>query len=151
MPNSDELKTALRHIFDSQIPNYGDYNLVYAGSRVSPDRKPSTKHYVVGYRRQPLELMIAPFNGLALSPGPMPVEVNMTNLSHAFQLGDGDYEVGTSTGKTFRFIVRADPSLQDGADGAPAPADQPGPDRIDQSDDHADFIEFMTEFIEAAA
>lgn len=165
MPSSDDLKNALRYIFDSQIPNYGDYNLIYARSRMTPDRRSGVKHYVVGYRRQPLELMIAPFNAPALSAGPVPVEVNMTNLSHAFPLAEGDYEVGTSTGRTFRFLTSPRLSLGDdaagegsgstdsgSADSGSADSGSAGPgSEIDQAQDYADFVAFMSEFIEAAA
>lgn len=165
MLTSDELKNGLRLIFDSQIPNYGDYNLIYASLvrtsmvRTRPDRAPAerkpqrenardtetrdtdTRHFVLGYRRQPMELVVAPFNGMALSPGSLPVDINMTNLSHAFLLGDGDYEVGTSTGTTFRFVVRARGILTAGDGTAVA---------IEQQHDHADFVAFMSELIKIA-
>lgn len=144
---SDALKTMLRGIFDSQILNYGDYNLVFAanerregrdahGARISRPR-----YYVIGYRWQPAELMVAPVNGQTLTGGGVPVELNMTNLSHAIRLADGDYEVGTNTGRTFRFGVAAEASLTTASDRAFL---------LEQADDCADFELFMQAFIEMA-
>lgn len=143
MTSSDDFKDALRGIFDSQIPNYGDYNLVYASNErrgndgAGQHGGRTAKYYVVGYRWQPAEIVVAPFNGRTLTPGGDPTEINMTNLSHAFELSDGDYEVGTSTGKTFRFGV--DPVGH-------IPSATPE-DIVDQRDDHADFAAFMTAFV----
>lgn len=146
-PGSDTLKNVLRGIFDSQILNYGDYNLVFAvnerheardadGVRIT---KP--KFFVIGYRWQPAEVMVAPVNGQTLTGGGVPVEINMTNLSHAVQLAGGDYEVGTNIGKTFRFGVQ------------PEIVFTPTPERelhLDQSDDYSDFELFMQAFIAMA-
>lgn len=143
MTSSDEFKNALRRIFDSQIPNYGDYNLVYASNESRSDIGQeaagghATKYYVIGYRWQPAEIVVAPFNGRTLTPGGDPTEINMTNLSHVFELAYGDYEVGTSTGKTFRFGVN--PVAQ-------MPTTETA-DAIDQQDDHVDFVAFMTDFV----
>ncbi|MET1156253.1 hypothetical protein [Arthrobacter sp.] len=139
MPTSDELKDALSAVFDSQIPNYGDYNLVFGSSRQDNVQGApgggTGRCYVLGYRWRPQELVIAPFDGTDLTAGGIPVAINMTNLSHAVQLGGGEYEVGTSTGKTFRFGVQAEGKL-------------PGEGRtIDQSEDQPDFHSFMAELI----
>lgn len=146
MTSSDEFKDALRGIFDSQIPNYGDYNLVYASNERSGDNGKEShggrapKYYVVGYRWQPAEIVVAPFNGRTLTPGGDPTEINMTNLSHAFELADGDYEVGTSTGKTFRFGVEPYGDIpSSGAEHT-----------VDQREDHEDFVAFMTAFVAMA-
>jgi hypothetical protein len=56
-------------------------------------------------------------------------------MSHAVQLGGGEYEVGTSTGRTFRFGVQAEGRLP--AEGH----------TIDQSEDQPDFHSFMAELI----
>ena len=142
------LKNALRRVFDAQIPNYGDYNLVYAarrarGRRVNREagsQEPTA--YVVGYRWKPAELMIAPVDLSAITGAGVPVEVNMTNLAQALQWDeDGSYEVGTSTGRTFRFGVTADPVLDIG----------PGsPLRLAQDEDLIDFTFFMDAFIAMA-
>lgn len=147
VPGSDELKESLRKVFDSQIPNYGDYNLVFAINErhekndAEGQRTIAPRYYVIGYRWQPAELMVAPVNGASLTGGGVPVEVNMTNLSHAVLLAGGDYEVGTSTGKTFRFGVRPEATLSS-ASGTQLV--------IDQTDDFPDFKSFMTAFVRMA-
>lgn len=137
------LKNALRRVFDAQIPNYGDYNLVFAarhpgrGEVVTADTG-----YVIGYRWKPVELMIAPVDLTAITSAGVPIEVNMTNLAHALQWdGDDSYEVGTSTGRAFRFGVSEAPVLDIG----------PGtPLRLAQDDDVTDFRAFMESFISMA-
>lgn len=146
-PGSDALKTILRGIFDSQILNYGDYNLIFAanerreGRDAGGVRISKPKYYVIGYRWQPAELMVAPVNAQTLTGGGVPVELNMTNLSHAVRLADGDYEVGTNTGRTFRFGVKPEATLS------------AAPERelwLEQADDHADFELFMQAFMAMA-
>lgn len=138
------LKNALRRIFDSQIPNYGDYNLVFAARHAAGARDAATAAtgFVVGYRWKPLELMIAPVDPTAITGAGVPVEVNTTNLAHALQWDeDGSYEVGTSTGRIFRFGVAAAPVLDIG----------PGTHlKLEQDDDVADFASFMDTFIARA-
>lgn len=143
-PGSDALKNILRGIFDSQILNYGDYNLIFAvnarreGRNADGQRISKPKYYVIGYRWQPAELMVAPVNGQTLTSGAVPVELNMTNLSHAVQLADGDYEVGTNTGRTFRFGVQPEVAF------TPVSGREL---RLEQADDYADFQLFMQAFI----
>ncbi|WDF32189.1 hypothetical protein PTW37_09885 [Arthrobacter agilis] len=146
------LKNALRRVFDGQIPNYGDYNLVVgaqaapgtdrdAGSRPASIGTASGRAFVLGYRWKPMELMIAPVDLTAITGAGVPVEVNMTNLAHAVQWDDGVYEVGTSTGRIFRFGVAAAPVLDIG----------PGsPLRLAQEEDQTDFTAFMDSFIAMA-
>ncbi|MUK02143.1 hypothetical protein GM708_09510 [Vibrio cholerae] len=138
------LKNALRRVFDGQIPNYGDYNLVFADghSRERRGREAPTRTYVLGYRWKPAELMVAPVDLAAVTGAGVPVEVNMTNLAHALQWDeDGSYEVGTSTGRVFRFDVAAYPVLDIGPGTAL---------RLEQHDDVADFDSFMAAFIAMA-
>ncbi|WP_026553126.1 hypothetical protein [Arthrobacter sp. H20] len=143
-PDSDQLKDDLRKIFDSQIPNYGDYNLVLAANERYQHREPhgarviTPKYYVVGYRWKPTEIMIAPVDSHTLAASGIPVEINMTNLSHVLRLNDGHFEVGTSTGRTFRFGVQPEARFSSG------PHSQL---TIDQLDDQTDFDAFMTAFI----
>ncbi|WP_155850403.1 hypothetical protein [Arthrobacter sp. Br18] len=139
------LKNALRRVFDTQIPNYGDYNLVFAShERGEGDARPpltTVGSYVLGYRRQPAEIMMAPVEVSSITGAGTPVEVNMTNLAHALRWDDGSYEVGTSTGRIFRFRVRAQPTLD------------VGPGNIlllEQDEDVIDFDAFMEAFIAMA-
>ena len=57
-PTSDELKDTLRGIFDAQIPNHGDYNLVFGSAGAdraaqSPTGSRKERYYVIGYRWRP--------------------------------------------------------------------------------------------------
>ncbi|MHA7153469.1 hypothetical protein [Arthrobacter sp. TMN-50] len=143
-PDSDQLKDSLRKVFDSQIPNYGDYNLVFAANERYQHRDPdgarvvTPQYYVVGYRWKPTEIMIAPVDAQTLTGAGIPVEINMTNLSHALRLAGGHFEVGTSTGRTFRFGVHPEARFSSGPHSRLM---------IDQRDDHQDFSAFMTAFI----
>ena len=135
------LKSALRRVFDGQIPNYGDYNLVFA-AHPAGDGMPTATSFVVGYRWKPSELMIAPVDLGGIRGSGVPVEINMTNLAHALQWSeDASYEVGTSTGRIFRFGVTSRPVLDVG----------PGtPLALEQHDDVMDFEAFMEAFIAMA-
>ncbi|WP_298251415.1 hypothetical protein [uncultured Arthrobacter sp.] len=137
-----ELKDAFRLVFDGQIPNYGDYNLVVASCHDGiADGSGPGRAFVVGYRWKPAELMIAPTHLSGITGAGVPAEVNMTNLAHALQWEDGSYEVGTSVGRIFRFGLEPEPVLEIGP-GAPL--------RLDQADDVVDFAAFMTAFIAMA-
>jgi hypothetical protein len=148
--SSDQLKESLRQIFDTQIPNFGDYNLVFASNShastpTSPEPASGRPHqprcYVIGYRWQPAEIVIAPFNADTLTADSVAVTINMTNLHHAIKLAGGDVEIGTSTGRTFRFGVRPDGGLP-----------ERGGERrdIDQVDDYEDFSTFIESFLAMA-
>lgn len=137
IPSSDALKASLRRIFDSQIPNYGDYNLVCA-TPVSD----SAGFYVLGYRWRPPELVFAPFAADSLESLEPPTAVNSTNLSHTDEQVPGSYEVGTTTGRVFRFGVEPHAEL---------PAAGGGSARVLQQDsDHDDFNSFLDTFLELA-
>ncbi|MFD1211244.1 hypothetical protein ACFQ36_04230 [Arthrobacter sp. GCM10027362] len=150
MPGSDELKETLSGIFDAQIPNHGDYNLVLASARpglraAALGRPP--RCYVLGYRWRPHELVIAPVDAASLTAGSTPVTINMTNLSHAVRRAERhaadkgwaekEYEVGNTTGRIFRFGVAAEGLL-------------PGSGSIDQAGDAEDFHNFMASLISMA-
>ncbi len=144
MGEGQDLKSTLRSVFDSQIPNYGDYNLVFGASPrgILPVGGPVRgESYVLGYRWSPAELMIAPVDLVTLSSASVPVEVNMTNLSHAHRLGGAHYEVGTNTGRVFQFGVEAAPvlHLRGGQETT-----------LDQVEDHLDFEAFMKAFVAMA-
>lgn len=136
-PDSDRVKNVLRHVFDSQIPNYGDYNLLCARrSPLAGTDAESSEYYVLGYRPQPLEIMVAPILGGTMVPAGTPVALNRTNLSHCVELAPDNFEVGSSTGAVFCFEISADVEL-------------PLDDRqvtLRQADDFDDFSTFMSEF-----
>jgi hypothetical protein len=135
-PSSDDIKAVLRHVFESQIPNYGDYNLVCAG----PGGDGAEAYYVVGYRWRPTELVFAPFDTETLAGLEPPTAVNSTNLSHTEEVSAGDFEVGTNTGRIFRFQVQASAPLPD--DGSLRV--------IEQAADLEDFASFVDHFLTLA-
>ena len=135
--SSDDIKVVLRRVFESQIPNYGDYNLVCAG----PGGDGAHDYYVVGYRWRPAELVFAPFHTETLAGLEPPIAVNSTNLSHTEEVFAGDYEVGTNTGRIFRFEVQASPLLPDSGEGLRI---------IEQAGDLADFGAFLDHFLTLA-
>ena len=136
-PSSDDIKAVLRHVFESQIPNYGDYNLVCAG----PGGDGADTYYVVGYRWRPAELVFAPFHPGTLAGLEAPTAVNSTNLSHTEEVQPGDFEVGTNTGRIFRFQVLG---------AAPLPENAEGSRIIDQAADLEDFSSFADHFLTLA-
>ncbi|NKX54646.1 hypothetical protein [Arthrobacter mobilis] len=148
MRGSDELKEILSGIFDSQIPNHGDYNLVFASAVPEPGTAGNPGPcYVLGYRWRPHELVIAPVDPAGPAAAGTPVAIDMTNLSHAVQLagrhaaepdpGTIEYEVGNSTGRIFRFEVAGEGVL-------------PGSGSIEQVQDAEDFHQFMASLISMA-
>lgn len=138
-PSSDDIKAVLRHVFESQIPNYGDYNLVCA----VPGGDGAETYYVVGYRWRPAELVFAPFNAETLAGLEAPTAVNSTNLSHTEEVRSGDYEVGTNTGRLFRFrVLSAAPLPGVGSSGEPRV--------IEQAADLEDFGAFLEHFLTLA-
>jgi len=100
------LKDRLHSAFDEQIPNFGGYNLVYATGDSGAGGT-----YVLGFRSQPLELVVAPVDPRtheALEPA---TSIDLTNVSHLAQLREAGYEFALSTGRVFRFDVAPTPTL----------------------------------------
>ena len=135
--SSDELKSSLRRVFDSQMPNYGDYNLVCATPLTD-----SSGYFVLGYRWSPPELVFAPFAADTLEGLEAPTAVNTTNLSYTDEVSPGSYEVVTSTGRIFRFGVEAEAKLPAAPDG--------GHRLLRQHGDRTDFHSFLDVFLELA-
>lgn len=160
-PTSEELKARLRAVFDHQIPNYGDYNLVCGSSSfVAPGAAargwapPRRRSFVIGYRWHPAEVLVAPFDESSLTAAGVPVAFNMTNLAHAVRLPAvgsslGGYEVAASTGKALRFGVENVMTL-DSPHGNPDQRAIHRPRYIEQADDAADFHEFMADLVQRA-
>lgn len=133
---SDRLKTVLRRVFETQIPNYGDYNLVCA----TPGLNGETGFYVLGYRWRPAELVFAPFDVDSLAALEAPTAINTTNLSHTDELGTDAYEVGTNTGRIFRFSVLPEAVLP--VEGSST--------LLEQAADWTDFRSFVQSYLELA-
>jgi hypothetical protein len=158
-PTSDVLKTRLRAVFDHQIPNYGDYNLVCGSNSFEVPAAaprgwapPRRRSFVIGYRWHPAEVIVAPFDQKSLEAAGVPVAINMTNLAHAVRLPAarsslGGYEVAASTGKAFRFGVENVMALAS-PQGDSGQRTSRTPWRIEQAEDAADFHEFMADFVQ---
>ena len=132
------LKEHLHRAFDAQIPNFGSYNLVAAtGTSGSAGLK------VIGFRREPAELVLCPLNPRNLLPSARAISVDNTNISHVALVSDGGYEVGNSTGRVFRFNVPGLLSLN-----VPGEEDRRGSEILHQEDDAADFVDFMNTFMD---
>lgn len=129
---SDDLKAALRRVFDTQIQNYGSYNLVCAAPAADGGR-----HYVLGYRWNPLELIFAPFDPASLTALEMPMSVGSTNLAHTARIGPGRLEVADITGRVFSFMVEPRARLV-GPGGTVS--------TVEQEDDLGDFNAFLEQF-----
>ncbi|WP_077487633.1 hypothetical protein [Sinomonas mesophila] len=139
--SDDRLKAALHRVFDGQIPNYGDYNLVCAtecGGTVTGQvpGAPAPRGLVLGYRRRPVELVLAPFDRTSLAPAGQPATIDLTNLAYVTVVGQGAYDVATSTGRVVTFTLRADCALPHA--GASAGT-------LHQEDDAADLAAFLEE------
>lgn len=132
------LKEHLHRAFDAQIPNFGSYNLVAAtGTSGSAGLK------VIGFRREPAELVLCPLNPRNLLPSERAISVDNTNISHVALVSDGGYEVGNSTGRVFRFNVPSLLSLN-----IPDQQNGQGSEILHQEDDAADFVDFMNTFMD---
>ncbi|MDQ4502211.1 hypothetical protein [Sinomonas sp. ASV322] len=137
------LKAALHRLFDGQIPNYASYNLICAaeaGGTVDAEPgsipgPPIPLGLVLGYRRQPAELVIAPFDRRTLTPIGRPSTIDLTNLAYAEEATLGAFDIGTNMGRIFCFTVRSSCALDR--------PDVPAPRTIEQHDDAEDFAEFM--------
>lgn len=140
MPDEDAtLKAHLHHAFDHQIPNFGSYNLVYATGRAGEGGK-----YIVGYRRHPMEIIVAPLHAWTLASLEPATSINLTNLSHLAEDRTGGHEVGTTTGRVFRFEVAPETTI----DAPPSATSHPEERvRLHQHDDAADFGAFFDEFL----
>ncbi|MEA5456604.1 hypothetical protein SPF06_17910 [Sinomonas sp. JGH33] len=142
------LKAALHRLFDGQIPNYASYNLVCAaeaGGTIEPEPgslpgAPVPLGMVLGYRRRPAELVIAPFDRRTLTPAGRPSTIDLTNLAYAEEATRGAFDIGTNMGRIFCFTVRSRCTL-DGPD-------EPAPRTIEQDDDAEDFAAFMRDLAE---
>lgn len=137
----DALKAALHYVFDSQIPNYGDYNLVCVtecgGSVLGPrPGAPVPTGLVLGYRRRPVELVLAPFDRGTLAGTGQPMTIDLTNLAYVSEPAPGAFDVATSTGRVVTFTLR--PACELGAGSAVTLA---------QEDDAADLASFLRDLV----
>ncbi|WP_431711819.1 hypothetical protein [Glutamicibacter uratoxydans] len=134
---SESVKRLLHETFDQQIPNFASYNLVAAGGLAG-----SGGLKIIGYRRQPAELVIAPIRPTDLSASEAAITINNTNVNQLAVINDGGYEIATSTGRVFRFNIAERPSIDLHIDDAVVHSVE-----LDQVSDAEDFADFMNHFM----
>jgi len=134
---TEAVKRLLHEAFDQQIPNFASYNLVAAGGMAG-----SGGLKVIGYRRQPAELVVAPIDPMDLSASEAAITINNTNVNQLALVNDGGYEIATSTGRVFRFNVNNSPSIDLHVDDAVVHTVQ-----VEQASDAEDFADFMHHFM----
>lgn len=145
---SGDLKRVLRGVFDVQVLNHGDYNLVYG------QPSGSGPALVIGYRRQPLELLLCPVDVAAAAAGdaasgvpghssaPL-ASVALTNVATLADTGHG-YQVETVTGYRTWFEVSPAPAVPVGQ----TAGQDDGMVVLDQAEDAEDFHLFMGHFMD---
>ncbi|MFC7402706.1 hypothetical protein [Citricoccus sp. GCM10030269] len=142
--NGEDLKQLLRGTFDSRVFNHGDFNLVYGQPSGTGDA------WIIGYRWQPLELLLCPVDLPAVAaqevaaPPETPPEgviysIDLSNVATVADTGTG-YQVETVTGFRTWFEVTDSPTM---------PVTE-GPDAIGlaQAEDAEDFHQFMSHFMD---
>ena len=150
--DGEDLKHLLRGVFDTRVFNHGDFNLVYA--QPSGAGNPWT----IGYRRQPLELLLCPVDLDALPEVPADTSIATVALGNVATLADTGtgYQVETVTGFRTWFEVSGAPRV-------PLPENlrahltalRPGPEEgddgtlvLEQDEDAEDFHQFMSHFMD---
>ncbi|WGH84093.1 hypothetical protein [Auritidibacter ignavus] len=138
--SSAALKQRLRLLFEATIFNYGDYNLIYAHPVATGPA------FVIGYRRQPLEMVLLPIVTEEVEAVGAHTEadrediltIDLSNVAMVSDSGAG-YGVTTVTDHRAHFDVVGDPEVPLGAGYSVA---------LEQFDDSEDFHEFMTELMD---
>ncbi|GAA3067823.1 MULTISPECIES: hypothetical protein [Actinomycetes] len=172
-PNRGEqeqrLVAALRGTFDVSVMNFGSYNILYAANLEANDARAvlpgesadsvqdavsMAEHLLVGYRRQPTEIVLCPVDlaeampritGAAADPADdatprVPLPVNMTNLAGMAAEGDAErasVTIALSTGHRVVLDVRGRVSF-----------DELPEVTLDQRRDVRDFTEFVDFFLD---
>lgn len=144
--DGDDLRCALRELFEVQVMNHGDYSLVY----VQPCEPGPAM--ALGYRRTPLELVLCPVEAGSLhhtggdghrasarlaAPA---TRLDFTNVATVEDTGTG-YRVQTVIGFRTWFEVVGAPRIPVGA------ASGDGTVILDQGEDAKDFHRFMGHFM----
>jgi hypothetical protein len=146
MLSSDELKSQLRKLFDASVPNPGDYNVVYSSSVKQKNyiffQRTIVSSYLVGYRRDPAELVVLPFDVEDLSSAGSPTVINAGNKKSNKRSLQGYRVVQTTGGEKFALGVFPG--------GLPKPLamlmDAMYQLPIEQKADAEDFLEFIKGF-----
>jgi hypothetical protein len=150
--DGEDLKHLLRGVFDTRVFNHGDFNLVYA--QPSGAGNPWT----IGYRRQPLELLLCPVDLDALPEVPADTSIATVALGNVATLADTGtgYQVETVTGFRTWFEVSGAPRVpltenlrtHLTALGTGSEQDDNGTLLLEQDEDAEDFHQFMSHFMD---
>lgn len=131
----EQVIAAFREVFDASVMNFGSYNLLYAENLLGGTEYPefahlcqtdagaersaqevaeAARHLIVGYRREPAELVLCPMDpaevlpparGYGRPPPSVPVLVNITNLA-GMAAEDSTVEIALSTGRRVKLDVQ---------------------------------------------
>jgi hypothetical protein len=145
--DGEDLKQLLRGVFDARVFNHGDFNLVYG--QPSGAGNPWT----IGYRWQPLELLLCPVDLEALPEAPTGTEVSAVSLDNVATLADTGtgYQVETVTGFRTWFEVTGSPRVPLTENLRLLRTDREADDGtmvLEQEDDAEDFHQFMSHFMD---
>lgn len=137
---SEEVGKSLHPVFDTQIINYGAYNLVFAtGSAIyrNPDiaggQKPEQNHFLIGYRELPQEVIVAPVELPAVSAAGFPTSIDNTNALRAYAVGPRSLGLESTNGTSF--ILRFQEKME--------VTTSAGSGILDQHLDLEDFFKFL--------
>lgn len=107
------LAERLHTVFDSQVMNYGAYNLVHAtgnashnGVSASDQQRTPQRHFILGYRRSPSEVIVAPFDPEVLASLGLPIAIDNTNLVDVSVLSPGELRLETTSGSVFHLTIQ---------------------------------------------
>lgn len=143
----DELRSRLRAVFDAQIPNYGSFNIAYAMGQAG-----SGGPCLIGFRNQPLELVVAPIDADTYQASEPAVSINLTNLSAVGIYSEDSVELEMSTGRTFRITCSPYPTLlleSQQANNRDSTGTNMLAVTLDQSGEATEFSEFINAFADA--
>ncbi|MCP3426234.1 hypothetical protein NBM05_09505 [Rothia sp. AR01] len=134
------LPERLHAIFDEQVMNYGAYNLLYASGSaqhledsVVQHQSPDQRHFIVGYRRAPAELVLAPFDPATMTSQGLPMPADNTNTVALELLPPRRIRLETTSGT--RFDLEVSPLVE-----ITTPC---GQEILEQEDDVDDFTDFI--------
>ncbi|HIY94070.1 MAG TPA: hypothetical protein H9821_00165 [Candidatus Rothia avicola] len=116
---SSEIAKALHTVFDSQIINYGAYNLVFAtGSSIyrNPDlashQEENQSYFLIGYRDTPREAVIAPLSLPEVRGTGTPTSIDNTNAARTFSLSEFSFGLESTNGTSFSLTFEPHMTVQ---------------------------------------
>lgn len=111
---SQKILEALHPVFDQQIMNFGAYHLLLASGQahyptaaLAAQQEEGQAHFLLGYRQQPLELVIVPLSLSPLTPAGSPSSVDNTNAIGLIATGQESFELELTNGSRFSLEVRS--------------------------------------------